>query len=67
MKNTWVCWNCNSGKELQETEICECGCALELDDPNELLYELEDVMEKIESLTRKAQNITKKIRTKNRK
>lgn len=43
---TWECFNC--GDINQEGETCKCGMSLEIDDPNELLYELDDVMNKVE-------------------
>jgi len=58
MENTWD----NFLQEMRECDMVE-----DVDDPNDNLYELEEVLEKIESLTRKAQKLTKKIRIKNRK
>ena len=62
---TWECPLCFDTN--QEGETCKCGMALEVDDPNELLYELDEVMDKVEILCLKAKNLMGKIRIQNRR
>jgi len=60
---TWECFNCNDTNPMGES--CKCGMALEDDDPNELLYELDEVMNKVEVLSLKAKSLMKKMRIQN--
>jgi hypothetical protein len=52
----WVCPNCD--KLLLNDEVCSCGCALEIEEVN-YNYELEEILEQIEELTKKAQKLIK--------
>jgi glutaredoxin len=55
-----MCPYCNNSKKLDDNEICyQCGCALEIENEIDNNYELEEILEQIEELTKKAQKLIK--------
>jgi hypothetical protein len=54
----WKC-DCDKTKELRDDEMCTCGMALEVADNSGNNYELEQILEQIEILTKKAQQLIK--------
>jgi hypothetical protein len=54
----WKC-DCDKTKELRDDETCGCGMALEIEDNSGYNYELEEILEQIEILTKKAQQLLK--------
>ena len=53
----WECPNCY--KLLLNDEVCSCGCALEIKKEYNNDYELVEILEQIEELTKKAQKLIK--------
>lgn len=57
--DTWKCDICNSDKQLQKHEICECGCGLDLEEDNLNIYEIEELLDQIDNLVDKVRKFIK--------